>query len=107
MQVYVKHSMSCLLDQAMTLEIDHERQMVHLSVSVFDSALLGRFVVETLPERFGVVAHEDDLQKDMRWLTERAPYGLRVGFDEREFNARVVRLVDGTIAVTLHADGAR
>ena len=105
MQVYVKHSMSCLMDQAMTLEIDHERRVVHLSVRVFDSALVARLVVETLPDRFSVVAFQDDLQKDAQWITDRAPYGLRVEFAGRKFDARVVRLVDRTVAVTLNADG--
>lgn len=105
MQVYVKHSMSCLMDQAMTLEIDHERRVVHLSARVFDSALVARLVVETLPDRFSVVAFQDDLEKDAQWLTERAPYGLHVRFAGREFGARVVRLVDRSVAVTLNAEG--
>jgi hypothetical protein len=104
MQVYFKHTMSCLRDQAMQLEVDHERRIVRLEVSTFDSELIADCVINWLPkqaETEGVIAYGDDDQKDELWLTKPARYRLVMVFAGLELEAQVVKLVFGGVAVTL------
>jgi hypothetical protein len=103
MQVYLKHSMSCLSDQAMQLEVDHEQRVVRLAVKTFDSSLVATLVVRDLPGLVGadVVAYRDDARKNDAWLTQPARYRLVIVLAGLEFEAQVVKLVFGGVAVTL------
>jgi hypothetical protein len=100
-QVYFKHTMSCLSDQAMQLVVDHERRIVRLEVGKFDSALVASCIFDLQKEAGGVIAFRDDDQKDDLWLTKPAHYRLVIVFAGLELEAQVVKLFNGGVAVTL------
>jgi hypothetical protein len=102
--LYLKHWMSCLPDQSIDLDIDHEAREVRLSMDAFDSALVIDVVTRILPAEYQVLAYRDDAQKDTAWRTEAGPYRLRIDIASVRYRAQIVRLsgrTDVTIAVTL------
>jgi hypothetical protein len=101
-RVYLKHMLSCLADQAMTIEVDDERERVVVRCAAFDAHLIARLVMRVLPEQHGVIAYRDDANPTPTWTTPAAPCGLVIEFAGVEYRAQVVRLFDGeSVAVTL------
>lgn len=104
MKVYIKHQMSCLPDQLIEIDVDHERRLVHLTMTVFDSALVAEVAktVLPLPENGAAIVWRDDTQKwTDAWLTKPADYDLRINLAGVLYASEVVKLFDGGIAVTL------
>jgi hypothetical protein len=102
--LYLKHWMSCLPDQSIDLDIDHEAREVRLSMDAFDSALVIDVVMRILPAEHQVLAYRDDARKDAAWRTEAAPYRVRIDIASVRYRAQVVHLSghsDVTVAVTL------
>lgn len=100
--LYLKHSMSCLADLGMEVDVDNARREVSLSMSRFDSALIATAVTRILADEHGVVAYRDDADKDDAWLTRPAPYGLLIHIAGTAYRAQVVKLLDRRdVAVTL------
>ncbi len=99
--VTLKHSMSCLDDLEVQVDIDPERLEVILELEHFDSCLVAHCVTQLLPER-GVRAYWDDSKKrGETWLTPGSTYQLFVLFGGRRHKAQVVRLVGGEATVWL------
>jgi len=97
----VKRTLSRLPDLVVDLTIDRKRQLVRLAMLEFDSGLLAHFVLDILPREHGVVAAEDDSDIDEARLPRRPAYSLVVVLAGREHPARVLRLRDGDVTVTL------
>lgn len=101
-KLYLKHSMSCLGDLGMEVDVDDARREVSLTMLSFDSNLVATAVTRILPEEHGVVAFRDDADKDDAWLTRPAPYGLLILVAGTAYRAQVVKLLDRRdVAVTL------
>jgi hypothetical protein len=100
-RLYIKHSMSCLRDLGMEVDIDQDLREVRLTMPTFDSALVSTAVTSILPEKHGVVAFRDDGAKDEAWLTRPAPYSLYVRLADVTYRSQVVKLFDSRIAITL------
>ncbi len=101
-RIYVKHTMSCLSDQAMEVEINREHHKVVLSMDAFDSTLVSAVVLHELQEA-GVIAYRDDNEKATEaWLTPAAAYRLFIVLGGVRYRAQVVRLYNNTdVSVTL------
>ena len=99
--VGLKRMLSRLPDLTMDLTIDHERQLVTLTMLQFDSGLLAHYVMDILPRDFAVVVAEDDEDIDEAWLPRRPAYRLVVVLAGREHPAQVVRLRDGSVTIAL------
>jgi hypothetical protein len=100
----LKHRMSCLSDQSIALDLDHDAREVRLSMDAFDSALVVDVVTRILPADHQVLAYRDDARKDAAWRTEAAPYRLRIDIASVRYRAQVMRLsrhADVTVAVSL------
>ena len=106
--IYLKHQMSCLKDQAIEVDIDHERREVRLGMRVLDSSLVARLVRDILPEQHGVEAFRDDNQVlgEHVWITKPSAYKLLVDLSGVMYKAQVVRLFNSQeVAVTLEGLG--
>jgi hypothetical protein len=104
-KTYLKHSMPCLSDRAIDVDIDHERHVVRLTMDIFDSSLVATAVTHVLLTEHQVVAYRDDNEKnDTNWLTKSVAYELLVEIGGMTCRAQVVRLIgrdDVPVAVTL------
>lgn len=58
--VTLKHTLSCLPDLEIQVDIDPERLEVTLTCEHFDSSLVACCVTRVLPEEFGVRAFRED-----------------------------------------------
>lgn len=96
-EVYVKHSFSCLSDQRFRVLIDDEKMLVTITAKVFDSSLIGWLLMHGLPDDHNVVAFSDD---NAGWTSKHRKYSLRIriGGDEgQEFDAEAVRLATAVL----------
>lgn len=103
LNMWMKHTGSCLPDCAIEVEVDEHRRHVIAKSDNFDSALFARLITSVLPEELGVVAYRDD---NLGWVTPPAPYSLEVRFGGLRFKASVVKLMklgstDGGVATRL------
>ena len=103
-EMYLKHSMSCLPDAVFRITIDVENRAVTIASQDFDSSLIGWLVTQILPEHHGIKVYRED---DAGWNPPRPTYDLRVrigGDGGIEMDAEVVRLssaAGGGLAVYL------
>ncbi|MFG6488240.1 hypothetical protein ACG04R_16255 [Roseateles sp. BYS78W] len=107
-KLFLKHTMSCLHDQAIEVDIDETRREVRLAMAAFDSSLVARLVTDILPTDHGLVAYRDDNEKHGTevWLTKPATYALSIDLAGLVYRADVVKLfrqagAGGMVAVTL------
>lgn len=105
-RVYIKHQGSCLSDQWIDIDIDHERREVQLTMAVFDSALVAEVAKTVLPlPEYGAQVLRDDNQVEtfarVVWVTRPAEYSLNINVAGVRFASAVVKLISGEIAVTL------
>jgi hypothetical protein len=103
LNLWMKHTGSCLPDCPFDIEVDEHCRHVVAKSNTFDSALFARLVTSVLPEELGVVAFRDD---NLGWVTPPAPYSLEVRFGGLRFKASVVKLMklgsaDGRVATRL------
>lgn len=94
MKVGVKHMLSRLPDLVMDRSIDHDKRIVRLSMQHLDSALLATYVAEVLPEETGLRLVEDEAVP-----SSSSGYRLVVELGGQEFEARVVKLLSGSLTV--------
>jgi hypothetical protein len=103
LHLYLKHSLSCLSDQRIQVDVDRDRREVRLTMDTFDSALVADVVTRILPAEHQVEAYRDDAQKnDATWLTRCADFALRIDIGGIPCRAQVVKLMGRSdVAVTL------
>lgn len=102
--VTLKHTLSCLPDLELQVDIDPERLEVTLTCEHFDSSLVACYVMRILPAELGVCAfREDAAARGEIGRTPASVYRLFVVFAGRRHLAQVVRLINGGVTVWLQA----
>jgi predicted nucleotidyltransferase len=91
MSALMKHTLSELRDLPVEADVDEARKEVTLHVAHLDSSLIVDFVCRVLPDQ-GIVAYQDDSEKDSTWRTPAAPYALFVRLFGDLHHAQVVQL---------------
>lgn len=101
-RTHLKHMLSCLPNQAMTVGVADERGCVVLRCDAYDRQLVARLVMCFMPEQHSVMAYRDESNPWPAWTPRAAPYVRVIELSGVIHRAQVVWLFDGdAVAVAL------